>query len=113
MIPWSVRDEGGNPLELKTQFADIATSGDSVLIPAKADTSFYVLQYMISSADAVNVRFKSAGTSISSLKFLGGAAGDAIENAYLFRTGYGEALVLNLSAAIAVGIDIVFVEVGR
>ncbi len=113
MIPWALRDEGGNALTIQSTFADLSSAGDSILLPAKPDTAYYVLQYMASSADAVNVRFKSGSTNISSLKYLGGAAGDALEGAYLFKTGYGEALNLNLSAAVAVGIDLVYVEVGR
>ncbi|RYX80785.1 hypothetical protein EON83_27120 [bacterium] len=113
MIQWSKRDEGGNPLAILTTFADVAALGDSILIPAKADTAFYILQYMMSAGDTVNARFKSGGANISSLKYLGGAAGDAVSDGFLFRTGYGEALVLNLSAAVAVGIDLVYVEVGR
>jgi hypothetical protein len=92
-----------------------SSSGDTTIVAAVASKKIRVLNYLLSVGGAVNVKFKSATAGdISGLKYFD-AAGAGAAAPYTpvghFETTAGEALVINLSAAVAVGIDLTYVEV--
>jgi hypothetical protein len=84
--------------------------GDNTLVAAVAGKKIRVHAYELSASAAVNAKFKSgASTDLTGLMYAAaaGAFGDAQDRPGdtdgLFETAAGQALVLNLSAAIAVG----------
>lgn len=87
-----------------------ATLGDNTLVAAVAGKRIRVHAYELSASAAANAKFKDgASTDLTGLIYLAaaGAAADAVERTNdsdgLFQTSPGNALVLNLSAAVAVG----------
>ena len=95
-------------------FASISTSssGDTTVVAAQPNRKIRVICYTVVAAGDVSVRFKSgASTNLTGAMALatnGGAApsGAGISPSGfvgLFETAVGEALVINLSAAVAVG----------
>lgn len=94
-------------------FATISTSasGDTTLVAAQPGRKIRVVSYTVIAAGDVSVKFKSGSTDITGAMPLttnGGAApsGSGLAPsgfAGLFETASGEALVINLSAAVAVG----------
>lgn len=74
-----------------------------------------VLSYLYRVNGAVNVKWQSATTDLTGLSY-NGAAGEgeaptAAAGAFLFETAAGAALNINLSAAVAVGGHVCYVEV--
>lgn len=102
---------------LTPKFAKLAASasGDTTLVAAVTSKKLRVLNYTVSANGAVNVKFKSATAGdITALKYFDAAgAGAAAPYSPVghFETTAGEALVINLSAAIAVGVDVTYIEV--
>jgi hypothetical protein len=92
-----------------------SSSGDTTIVAAVTSKKIRVLNYVLSVNGAVNVKFKSATAGdISGLKYFdaaGAGAAAPYTPAGHFETTAGEALVINLSAAVAVGIDLTYVEV--
>jgi hypothetical protein len=92
------------------QFASISasSSGDNTVVSADATRRIRVLSYVVVSAGTVNVAWKSgAGTSLSGAMPLVANTGVASpigtpSGGWLLETATNQALVLNLSAAIAV-----------
>lgn len=94
-------------------FASISTSasGDTTIIAAQPGRKIRVLNYTVIAAGDVSIRWKSGSTNITGAMALAtnggaapsGAAQSPSGHIGLFETAVGEALVLNLSAAIAVG----------
>jgi len=92
----------------------VAASGDNTVVAAVSGKQILVTAYTLLAAGAVDIQWWSAaaGTALSGLMSLdqfGGMApafGDA-----LFETAAGEALILNLSAAIQVSGHITYHEV--
>lgn len=91
---------------------NVSTSGDNTIVAAVAGKSVRVHRYELSSAGAVNVKWKDgASTDLTGLLDLAaaGSGTDAQDNSSsraddgLFQTSKGNALVLNLSAAVVVG----------
>jgi len=80
---------------------NVSDAGDNTLIEAVAGQPIIVLGYRLTVADAVEVVFKSAATELEPL-ILGTGISSAHAEQGLFATQPGEALVLNLSDAIAV-----------
>lgn len=100
------------------KFAAIAVSGsgNNTLVAAVTGKKIRVLQYTLMAAGAVNAKFQSGagGTDLTGLKYFA-AAGAGISAAFtptgLFETAAGALLNLNLSGAVAVGGELVYVEV--
>lgn len=94
-------------------FATISTSasGDTTLVAAQPGRKIRVVSYTVIAAGAVSVKFKSGSTDITGAMALAANGGAAPSGAGLapsgfaglFETASGEALVINLSAAVAVG----------
>lgn len=87
-----------------------ASSGDNTLVAAVAGKRIRVHGYELSASGAVNAKFKDgAATDLTGLIYLAaaGSGADADERTAdpdgLFQTTAGNALLLNLSGAVAVG----------
>ncbi|MGH2569132.1 MAG: hypothetical protein ACRDGA_12405, partial [Bacteroidota bacterium] len=102
-------------LIVKTAFTDPAASGDNTIVAAVASKKIQVLSYLIQASGVVNTRWKSgAATNKGPLlrwEAREGVSRVATPGAFLLETASGEALVLNLSAAIAVAVEVTYVEV--
>jgi len=89
---------------------DTATSGDNTIVTAVPNRKIRVINYTTIASGDVSIRWKSASTAISGAMALatnGGAAPSGTGQSPsghigLFETAPGEALILNLSAAIQV-----------
>lgn len=98
------------------KFAPIAASalGLNAIVPAVVGKKLRVLAYNFTSNGAVNAKWQSATTDKTGFKYMP-AAGYGIEVGFcpvgLLETAVGEALNLNLSAAVAVGGEVIYVEV--
>jgi hypothetical protein len=102
------------PLTPKFALIAAASNGDNTLVAAVATKKIRVLNYVLISSGTVNAKFRSATAGdISGLLYLianvGAAAGYAITGH--FETVAGEALILNLSGAVAVGGHLSYIEV--
>jgi len=112
-----IQDENGNALAVSRAFADPASSGDNAVVAAVAGKIIRVLGFVLMNnvATANNVRFRSATNSISCLFGFGAIADGIVYGPYnlhgWFQTNAGEALNINLSAATAVGVQVVYVLV--
>jgi tetrahydromethanopterin S-methyltransferase subunit H len=87
---------------------DLSAAADGVVVPALANTSIVVLGfYLVAGGGANNLRFKSSTgpTNLSGLLGLAANGGIVIPRSDipLFKTPVGDGLLLNLSAATAVG----------
>lgn len=89
-----------------------SSSGDNTLVAAAAGKAIRVLNYKLSFGGTVNAKFKSgASTDLTGLLYGAAAVNVGSEPlrwsegrmAPLLETAAGEALVLNLSGAVAVG----------
>ena len=105
---------GTTALTPKFASVDVATLGDNTLVTAVPAKQLRVLAYILVAAGAVAVRWKSgAATNLSGAMALaanGGIAATFVPVG-LFQTVAGDALVLNLSAAVQVSGHLVYVEV--
>jgi len=96
---------------MKYAVVNASASGSNTVVAAVANKRIRVLSYVIIAAGDVSVTWQSASTAISGVMALaanGGAApaaGQAVPAGLIgqFETNQGEALTMNLSAAIAVG----------
>jgi hypothetical protein len=83
---------------------DTAVSGDNTIVGAVAGKKIRVLSYVLVGGGAVNARWKSGANNRSGPLPL--AANSSVAppagSAFLFETNAGEALILNLSAAVQV-----------
>lgn len=100
---------------LTPKFATIvaSASGATVIVAANATKKIRVLSYDLVANGAVNVKWQSASTDKTGLLYF--AANGGISTSFSpvghFETAANEALNINLSAAIAVGGQLVYVEV--
>jgi hypothetical protein len=100
---------------LTPKFAVIAasSSGANAIVTAVTGKKIRVLAYNFMASGAVNAKWQSASTDKSGLKYL--AANTGIVAGYnkvgWLETASDEALNLNLSGAVAVGGELVYVEV--
>ena len=98
------------------EFAVISanTSGDTTIAAARAGKQFIVLNYNYMSNGAVNVHWRSATTPITGNAFLVEAGRGKVcpySPKGWCKTAIGEALVINLSAAIAIGGEVAFIAI--
>lgn len=100
---------------LTPKFAAItaSASGATAVVAAVASKKIRVISYVVVANAAVNVKFQSNSTDKTGLLYL--AANGGVSGAYAptghFETASGEALNINLSAAVAVGGHVTYVEV--
>lgn len=100
---------------LTPKFAVIqaSSSGTNAIVTAVTGKKIRVLAYNFMANGAVNAKWQSASTDKTGLKYL--AANTGIVAGYnkvgWFETASDEALNLNLSGAVAVGGELVYVEV--
>lgn len=107
-----------NVTEVTPKFAAIAvsTSGNNPIVAAVTGKKIRVLAYILVGSDAVNAKFQSAsgGTDLTGLKYIAGAGGGVcapFNPVGWFETASGQLLNLNLSGAVAVGGELVYVEI--
>lgn len=81
---------------------NISSSGDNTIVAAVAGKRIVVVNYLIIAGGTVNATWKSGSTSKSGPMPLIANTGAAAPDGRWFKTGIGEALVLNLSSAIQV-----------
>jgi hypothetical protein len=106
-------DENGTERTVFRTFADPSASGDTQVVAAQGSgVRVRVLDYSIMAAAAVSVRFRSATTSICSLKACAANGGIApgLNKHGWFQTAANEALNVNLSGNVAVGVDVVWCQ---
>lgn len=108
-----VIDSTGTERTVNRAFADPAALGDNLLIAAQGvGIKIRVLAYIIHGGGAVSARFRSAANSISGLMVL--ASGTQVGAPFTahgwFETNANEALNLNLSAAVAAGIEFLWIQ---
>lgn len=103
---------------LTPKFAAIAasSSGNNTLVAAVTSKKIRVLAYNLMGAGAVNAKFQSgaSGTDLTGLKYIAAAGGGIcapFNPAGWFETASNTLLNLNLSGAVAVGGELVYVEV--
>ncbi len=107
---------GAGAALLVPKFAVIAasSSGDNAIVAAVPTKKIRVLAYNMVANGAVNAKFQSDATDKTGLKYFD-AAGAGICAPFnpvgWFETVAGEKLDLNLSGAVAVGGELVYVEV--
>lgn len=91
---------------LKTALIDHGASGDNTIVAAVTGKRIKVYAVLLVVSGAVNCRWKRATTNITGdMNFGGKGEGYAMAvrpSAFIMATGAGEALILNLSAAVAV-----------
>ena len=93
-----------------------ATLGDNTVVAAKAGKKIQVERFILVSASAVNVKWRSGTTDLTGLMTMGGTGFFGLVvpgfgSEYWLDTAAGEALVLNLSGAVATG-GVVVYELG-
>lgn len=110
----SVLYEGTDALEIKNAAFDVSTLGDNEIVAAVSGKRIRVLQWGLAAGGDVDVKWKSgSSTSISGTRPLTkyASAGGSPSPWGRFKTGVGEALNLNLTAAVPVGGELAYVEV--
>lgn len=104
----------GVSLPVKQAFINASASGDTSIVALVAGKAIRVLSYELTANGAVNVHFRSNSTVISSTKY-SNQAGWGLVRSYnphgYFETTAGQALQINLSGAVAVGVQVTYVEV--
>lgn len=100
------------------KFAKIAAagSGNNTLVTAVTGRRIRVLAYNLIGNGAVNAKFQSdaSGTDLTGLKYIAAAGGGIcapFNPAGWFETAAGKLLNLNLSGAVAVGGELVYVTI--
>lgn len=111
-----VSTETGAEAQVKFAFANPAAIADNSVVSAVTGKKIRVLNYSLNNTagTANTATFKRAATAISSAKALG-ATNSFFSSGHSkhgwFETNAGEALNLALTAATAVGVDVVYIEV--
>lgn len=103
--------------QIKSAPIAVSSSGDNTIVTAVAGKKIRVLGYVLVANAAVNTKWKSgAGTDKTGLLYNaanGGVSAPVVgdpSEVFWFETAAGEALVLNLSGAVAVGGHVVYLE---
>lgn len=107
---------GATSLTPKFAAISASTSGDNTIVAAVTSKKIRVLAYNLMGAGAVNARFQTAaaGAYLTGLKYIAAAGGGIcapFNPVGWFETVAGDLLNLELSGAVAVGGEIVYVEV--
>ena len=99
---------------VKHAVIDANTSGNNQIVAAVTGMEILVLAYNYMSNGAVNAHWRSNNTAISGPAYMDGASKGKVcgyNPKGWVKTAAGEPLNLNLSAAVAVGGEITYVEV--
>ena len=111
---YSKMDLEAGRLPVKYAYVDATGSGNTEVVAAVSGKKIRVLGVHVHAITAVTVHLESATTQISSDAAVGATSG-WVENVSLpygwFETVAGAALNINLSGAVATGINIVYLEV--
>jgi hypothetical protein len=102
--------DGLSALPYKNAFANATSSGYTSIVSAVASKHIVVLQYTFVVASAVTVNFASASTAISSNKTIATGISSSFNWGGHFKTAVNEALRINLTGAVNVGVDVTYVE---
>lgn len=101
-------------IPVKHAVIDVTSSGNNVVVAAVPGKRILVMAYNYVSNGAVNVHWRSASTPISGPMYMDAASKGKVcpyNPKGWCRTAVGEALNLNLSAAVAVGGEITYAEI--
>lgn len=109
-------DNAGTSLTPKFAVISASSSGNNTIVSAVTSKKIRVLAYNFIGSGAVNAKFQSgaSGTDLTGLKYIAAAGGGIcapFNPVGWFETGSGVLLNLNLSGAVAVGGELVYVEV--
>jgi hypothetical protein len=98
---------------VKTAFSNPAASGDNVVVAAVAGKKVLIIEYDLIANGAVNAFFKDGSSAISSTKYLVANTGIARPSRRILfgNAAVNTAININLSAAIAVGVQVWYIEV--
>ena len=90
-----------------------SASGATEIVAAVAGKQIRVIAYSVIVSGTVNIKWQGGATDLTGLKYFvaNGGIVQGHNPAGWFQTGVGDALNVNLSAAIAVGGEVVYVEV--
>ncbi len=109
----SVLYNGTTSLTPKFAAITASASGATSVVALVAAKKIRVISYVVVANAAVNVKFQSNSTDKTGLLYL--SANGGVSGAYAptghFETASGEALNINLSAAVAVGGHLTYIEV--
>lgn len=103
--------------QIKSAAIAAAGAGDNTVVAGVTGKKIRVLGYILMASAAVNAKWRSATTDKTGLLYPGangGASAPVVSDPsemFWFETAVGEALVINLSGAIAVGGHVVYNEV--
>lgn len=109
-----ITDAEGAILLPKFAIITATASGDTAVVAAVAGKKIRVLCASVNADAAVNVRFRSATTSISGLRYIaaaGGGSGWSYSPLGRFETASGEALNINLSGTANASGEVTYIEV--
>lgn len=100
---------------IKTAAIACSSSGANTIVNGVSGKAIRVLGYVIVANGAVNAKWQSASADKTGLAYLAANGGVVAPMAplgggYWFDTAVGEALVLNLSVAVAVGGHVTYQE---
>ncbi len=105
--------QGQTPLAPKYAAIAVSSSGDNTIVSAVSGKKLLVLQYNYMANGTVNVKWRSNTTDQTGLAYLVANTGKVAPWSPIgwVKTASGEALVLNLSANVAVGGEVCYAEV--
>lgn len=102
-------------LPVKYAYLDATGAGNTAIVAAVTGKKIRVLAVAAHALTAVTIHFESSTTQISADVAAGATGGYVRPMGQLpygwFETAAGEALNVNLSSAVATGIDLVYIEV--
>jgi hypothetical protein len=102
--------DGLSALPYKYAFANATSSGYTSIVAAVADKHIVVLAYSIVVTSSVTVNLASASTAITSNKTLAAGIAMPFNPGGYCKTAVNEALRVNLTGAVNVGVDVCYVE---
>lgn len=105
--------QGQIPVIPKYAAIAVVGSGDNTIVTAVAGKRLLLLQYNYMANGAVNVKWRTNTTDLTGLAYLVANTGKVAPFSPIgwCVTAAGEALVLNLSGAVAVGGELTYAEV--
>lgn len=110
-----VMTSGSVEYPIKSVGTSVASSGDNTIVSGVTSKNIRVLSWSVQAQGSVTVRWEDgSGTNISApwqlLAREGVVKGPEALGHFYFESAAGQALVLNLSAAITVGVEVVYIE---